>query len=133
MRRIAASVAIVVALLAPAACAIGSPGGYAGYSTPSDALSTFFVSARNADYAKTYEAYYGHYHDLVAKDEFVSHRAQASRLTAYRVDSLAARGDSAVATVTLTFAPAGGGGATRTTTVREDLVREAGGWKIRVW
>ncbi len=129
MRKIAAFALLLAALPQLAGCT----GGYAGFGTPRDALQTYFASARKADYATTYEAYYTHYHDLVARDEFVSHRKQAGLLQGFRIDSLSQSGGSAVATVTLTFAPKGGEAKPRVTTVREDLVKEPGGWKIRVW
>ena len=134
VKRIALAAALIVALVAPAGCAVaGASGRYAGTSTPQATLSTYFGSAMGADYATTYDCYYQRYRELVTRDEFVSHRRDASRLTAYHVDSLQAAADSAVATATLTFAPTSRGAAPRTTTVREDLVREAGGWRIRVW
>lgn len=129
MKRLVIALVFVAALLPMTGCA----AGYAGYGTPSDALQTYFASARKADYATTYDAYYKHYRDLVTRDEFVSHRRQASVLQDFRVDTLASKGDSAVATVTLTFAPAGSKAVPRATTVREELVKEPGGWKIRVW
>jgi hypothetical protein len=129
VNRLVTALVFLAALLPLAGCATGYPG----YGTPSDALQTYFASARKADYSTTYNAYYEHYRDLVTRDEFVSHRRQASVLQDFRVDTLASKGDSAVATVTLTFAPSGKSAAARVTTVREDLVRERGGWKIRVW
>jgi hypothetical protein len=129
VKRIATSVLLIAALTALSGCA----QGYAGFATPGDALQTYFASARNTDYATTYDSYYRHYRDLVARDEFVSHRRQAAVLKDYRIDSLSQKGATAVATVTLTFESKGGDAKTRLTTLREDLVREADGWKIRVW
>ncbi len=85
-----------IALLAVITVQLSGCGAYAGYGTPSATLQTLFASARAADYSTTYEAYYQRYHDLVTRDEFVSHRRQASALEAYRIDSLTSRGDSAL-------------------------------------
>ena len=133
MRKIAALALLMAMLPQIAGCAVAQASGYAGYASPRDTLQTYFGSAMKADYPTTYRAYYAHYRDLVARDEFVSHRKQASLLTAYRIDALSQSGESAVATATLTFAPRGGETKPRVTVVREDLVRESGSWKIRVW
>jgi hypothetical protein len=107
---------------------------YPGYSTPQATLQTFFSSAQRLDYQTTYACYYQRYHELVPEQEFVNHRKQASVLTAYRIDSIKVSGDSAVASATLTFAPKPGSKAKpKTVEVREDLVRQADSWKLRVW
>ncbi len=132
MRKLAVFV-VLAALVAVAMQLAGcSAGGYAGFGSPRATLQTYLESARKADYATTYDAYYQRYHQLVTRGDFVSHRAQGSQLVSYRIDSLTQKGTTAAAAVTLTFAPKGGQSA-RTTTVREDLVQEPAGWRIKVW
>lgn len=112
----------------------GLPVATAGaFSTPEDTLQTYFGSAIRADYERTYSCYYQRYRDAVAVDEFVSHREQAARLESWRIDSISQKGDTATASVTLTFARKDASATSRATTVQEDLVREADGWRIRVW
>jgi hypothetical protein len=108
--------------------------GYPGFATPQAALQTFFASAQKLDYATTYSCYYAAYHERVTQDEFVSHRSKASQLRSYTLGPISASGDTAEATATLVFGASGGQGtATRSVQVHEDLVKEASGWKIRVW
>jgi hypothetical protein len=130
---------LVVVLLAmsatfgPAACS-SAASTYPGFSTPRAALDTYFISASRQDYATTYSCYYDRYRQLVPQSEFVRHREQASILLRYRIDSMSVKGDSAVASATLTFGPASGSNTqVRSIAVREDLVSQAGMWRIRVW
>jgi len=107
---------------------------HSGFATPQDTLRTFFESAQHHDYATTYSCYYQRYRDRVAQQEFINHRNQAATLQSYTLGPISINGDAAEATATLVFA-AGAGNATaaRTIAVREDLVKQADGWKIRVW
>jgi hypothetical protein len=111
----------------------GCAQSYPGLATPKSALDTFFTSAQRLDYATTYDCYYGRYHDLVPREEFLNHRKQAAVLMSYRIEQLAARGSSADATLTLTFAAAAPKTTPRIVTVNERLVNEAGAWKVQVW
>ena len=133
VRLVALPLAVAIALTAGLMAAFTSRAQSAP-STPRAVLNTFFSSAEHQDYATTYSCYYQHYHDLVPQAEFVKHRKQGPKLTAYRIDSLSVHGSTADANVTLTFAPApGSGAAPRTTATHEQMVAEQGGWKIRVW
>jgi hypothetical protein len=133
---------LVVALLVVVLVLAGSRGSiraqaesvYPGFATPQDALQTFFGSAQRGDYATTYSSYYRLYQDRVTEQEYVMRRAQAAALTSFTLGPVSISGDAAEATATLVFAanPAGGTPA-RTAQVHEDLARQAGGWKIRVW
>lgn len=130
--RMALLVMTVTAAVSLTACTAKSP--YPGFSTPRATLDTFFASAQRLDYATTYGCYYQPYRERVTEQEFVSHRAQASTLTSYRVSSLTTNGSSAEASVALTFAPtARSNGKSRTVIVHEDLVNQGGAWKIKVW
>jgi hypothetical protein len=125
---------LALALLATPLAACTQRTAYPGYSTPRATLQTFFSSAQQLDYQTTYSCYYQRYRDLIPEQDFVSHRKQAAVLTGYRIDSLKVSGDSAVASATLTFAPkTGSKNKPRTIEVREDLVKQAGAWRLRVW
>ena len=105
-----------------------------GFATPQEALHTFFDSAKRHDFATAYSCYYQRYHERVTLQEYIKHRNQAAPLQSYTLGPVATRGDTAEATATLVFAASAGNAiAARTVAVREDLVREADGWKIRVW
>jgi hypothetical protein len=121
-------------LTAASLAACSSSSAYPGSSTPQAALETFFSSAQQLDYATTYACYYEPYHNRVTEQEFVSHRKQASALSSYRIRSISAKDGSAEASVTLTFAPTSrSNNKPRSVEVREDLVNQAGAWKIKVW
>ena len=130
MRSIGRLAAILMATVALAACTTAS--AYPGFDNPDETLTTFFESALKQDYLTTYDCYYDLYQQRVARDEFVKRRARASVLKRYNIDSLVVGGDSAEASVTLTFVSAAGG-ADRSVQVKENLVKQESGWKIRVW
>lgn len=104
-------------------------------STPRALLEKYFSSAQKQDYATTYSCYYDAYKAKVDRDEFVKHRKEASVLRSYQIVSLDQDGDKALAEVRLTFAPSEKLKRTEpvSATVREDLVKERGEWKIKVW
>jgi len=132
--RIAALLGLLATLVATfglLGCA-ATPRTYPGYSTPQSALETYFASSLRRDYSTTYQSYNQAYRDRVSEQEFVSHRQQASALANYRIGNVSTLGGTATASVTLTFAAAAGQ-APRTVVVRENLVDQAGAWKIRVW
>jgi hypothetical protein len=113
---------------------IGS-GCHSDKGGPKNLLDRYFSSAMRQDYAATYACYYGAYKAKVNKDEYVRHRKEASVLKAYTVKSITEQADTAQAQVELTFEksqklkrdhPV-------TASVKEDLVRENGEWKIKVW
>ena len=117
------------ALIAVSAC---SPKEKEG---PKELLDKFFTSAIRQDYATTYTCYYDAYKTKVSQEDFIKHRREASVLQAYKIVSLTQKGDTAQAEVLLTFAPSEKlkreGPAT--TTVKEEMVRQKDGWKIKVW
>ncbi len=98
-------------------------------------LDKYFTSAEKQDYATTYSCYNKDYQNKVPETEFISRRKEASVVQAFQILKLDADKDQGKATVTITFAPS----ATLkrpqpvTVQVQEDLIREADGWKIKVW
>lgn len=104
-------------------------------ASPKELLDKYFTSAVNQDYETTYSCYYAAYKAKVNKEEYVKHRREASVLQAYRIISLTQQGDTAHAEVLLTFAPSEKLKRTDpvSTTVKEDLIKENGEWKIKVW
>lgn len=135
LRRSAAARALAGAfLLAVAATACRRPGGGGG-GGPRELLERYFSTAVRQDYAATWSCYDRGYRSKIPQDEYVRRRADASRLVAWRTVSLDERGDTARARVELTFAPSQrlGRAAPVTKTVEEDLVREADGWRVKVW
>ncbi len=120
--------AVLVAIAASPACRRSGESAHA-------VLDRFFASARSQDYAATYDCYDAAYRAKVSRDEFVRHRREASPLESWRVVSLDEHGDRARAVVALVFGPwpRAGRSLPASTTVEEELVREAGGWRIKVW
>jgi hypothetical protein len=104
-------------------------------SSPKELLNKYFTSAVNQDYGTTYDCYYAPYKAKVNKDEYIKHRKEASVLQAYKIVSLEQKGDTAHAEVLLTFAPSKKLDRKEpvSTTVKEDMVKEGGDWKITVW
>jgi divalent metal cation (Fe/Co/Zn/Cd) transporter len=111
-------------------------GGCSSKSTsPKELLDKYFSSAVKQDYETTYSCYYGAYKAKINKDEYIKHRKEASALQSYKLISLTQQGDTAHAEVLLTFAPSEKLKRTDpvSTTVKEDLIKENGEWKIKVW
>ncbi len=110
-------------------------GCHSKTSDPKEMLDRYFSSAIRQDYAATYDCYYAAYKAKVSKDEFIKHRKEASVLQSYKIVSLTQNGDTARAEVLLTFAPSEKLNRKEpvSTTVTENLVREGGQWKIKVW
>ncbi len=104
-------------------------------ANPQQLIDTYFSSAIKQDYSAAYDCYYASYKAKVSRDEYIKHRKEASVLQSYKILSLGQDGDTAQAQVLLTFAPSEMLGRTKpvTITVTENLVRENGGWKIKVW
>lgn len=119
--------------VALAVCVLGGCNSDRG--GPQATLERFFSSAVKQDYATTYDCYYRQYRDKVNKDDFVQHRKDASVLQDYRITSVRQDGEAAQAVAMLTFAPSEKLRRTEPATVRvtEDMVRENGEWKIKVW
>ncbi len=102
---------------------------------PRALLDRYFGTAVRQEYAATYDCYSSGYQAKVSRDDFVRHRREASVLQAYRILSLERQGDTARAVAQLTFGPSAklNRPVPVDTTVTEDLVREGGAWRIRVW
>jgi hypothetical protein len=113
------------------ACTFGCHSG----GGPRQLLDKYFASAIKQDYAATYECYYDAYKAKVSKEDFIKHRKEASVLQSYQIASLTQNGDTAQADVVLTFAPSEKLHRDKpvSTTVKEDLIRQNSGWKIKVW
>lgn len=103
--------------------------------SPRQLLDKYFTSAQKQDYATTYSCYYKAYQQKVNKDEYIKHRKEASVLKSYKILSISTKNNSGQATVQVTFAPSVKLKRTKAVTVKvkEDLVKEKDGWKIRVW
>ncbi len=117
-----------IAILVSAGCQKSTLG-------PKELLDKYFTSSIKQDYAAVYDCYYAAYKAKVTKEEFIRHRKEASILQAYKILSLKEDKGTAEAEVQLTFAPSEKLKRTEpvTTTVKEELVKEAGSWKIKVW
>ncbi len=121
---------LVVASISGVGCQSRDNGG------PRTLLEKYFSSAVKQDYATTYACYYAPYAAKVSKEEYLKHRKEASVLQAYNIVFLKQDSDkSAQAEVKLTFAPSEKLHRKEpvTTTVKEELVKEDGQWKIKVW
>lgn len=126
------TLAVSVALAALLAVA---PIGCARRDDSRAALETFFSTAQRQDYAATYDCYDAAYRAKVSRDEYVRHRREASPVQSWRVLSVEQHGDRASAEVALVFGPLAKAGRSTlaSKTVHEELVREQGAWRIRVW
>jgi hypothetical protein len=104
-------------------------------SSPKDLLNKYFTSAINQDYGTTFDCYYAPYKAKVNKEEYIKHRKEASVLQAYKIVSLEQKDNAAHAEVLLTFEPSKKLDRKEpvSTTVKEDMVKEGGEWKIKVW
>jgi hypothetical protein len=125
---------IAIQLLGIVLLMLGS-GCHSNTANPQQLIDTYFSSAIKQDYSAAYDCYYAAYKAKVSRDEYVKHRKEASVLQSYKILSLRQDGDTAQAQVLLTFAPSEKLGRTKPAaiTVTENLVREDGGWKIKVW
>jgi hypothetical protein len=122
-------------ILLCAAILILTNGCHRGQAGPGEVLDRYLSSAVKQDYAKVYDCYYADYKAKVSKEEYIKHRKEASVLQSYKIISLKQEGDTAQAEVRLTFAPSVKLQRKEPVdaTVKEDLIREAGEWKIKVW
>ncbi len=105
-------------------------------SGPRELLDKFFSSAVKQDYATTYTCYYDAYKAKVSQEEFVKHRKEASVLQSYQINSIKLpTSDTAQAEVQLTFGPSArmNRKGPVTVTLKEELVKANGEWKIKVW
>ncbi len=125
---------ILTTLLAVAAIMTGA-GCHSDKGEPKDLLNRYFTAAIRQDYAAVYPCYYDAYKAKVSRDEYIRHRKDASVLRSYTVKSIAEHGNTAQAQVDLTFEPSQKLKRDRpfSTAVTEEMVREDGEWKIKVW
>ncbi len=125
---------IFATLLAAVSITLGA-GCHSDRDNPKDLLNTYFTAAVRQDYAAVYPCYYDAYKAKVNKDEYIRHRKEASVLRAYTVKSITQQGNTAQAQVELTFEPSKKLKRDRpfSTAVTEEMVRENGEWKIKVW
>ncbi len=102
---------------------------------PKELLDKYFSSAIKQDYAAAYACYYSAYAAKVSREEYIRHRKEASVLQCYEIISLQQDGDTAQAEVLLAFAPSKklGRKEPAKVKVKEDMIREGGTWKIKVW
>jgi hypothetical protein len=124
-----AMAALLLVLLQVVGCESDSAG-------PTDLLNEYFSSAVAQDYATTYNCYYAAYQAKVSKEEYIKHRKEASVLQSYEIISVQQIDkNTAEAEVLLTFASSPTVKRTEPvkTTVKEDLLKENGEWKIKVW
>ncbi len=126
---------ILLQLIAGALLFAPGTGCHSRAADPKELLDRYFSSAIKQDYATTYDCYYAAYKAKVSRDEFIKHRKEASVLQSYKIVSLTQDGDTARAEVLLTFAPSEKLNRKEpvSTTVTENMVREGGQWKIKVW
>lgn len=103
--------------------------------SPRNVLNRYFAAAIKQDYAGQYSCYYNAYKAKVSKDDFILHRGDASILMNYSIKSVNVTDDKAQARVLLTFAPSEKLKRSHPVekTVMEDMVREDGEWRIKVW
>jgi hypothetical protein len=103
---------------------------------PKNLLDKYFSSAVQQDYATTYTCYYTAYKAKVTKEEYIRHRKEASLLLSYKINSIKLlKSDMAEAAVGLTFGPSEKLKRKEpvTVTLKEELIRENGEWRIKVW
>lgn len=105
-------------------------------SGPEGLLDKYFSSAVKQDYVTTYTCYYDAYKAKVSKEEYVRHRKEASTLLSYKIISIKLpKSDTAEAEVQLTFGPSEKLKRKEpvSVTLKEELIKEKGEWKIKVW
>ncbi len=103
---------------------------------PKELLNKYFSSAVKQDYAAVYTCYYAPYKAKVSQEEYIRHRKEASALLSYKIISIKMpKSDTAEAEVQLTFGPSEKlkRKVPAAVTVKEDLIKENGEWKIKVW
>ena len=102
---------------------------------PRELLDKYFSAAVKQDYATAYSCYYDSYKAKVTLEEYIQHRKEASVLQSYKIISVKQEGDTARAEVQLVFGPSETLKRKEpvTTTITEELIKENGSWKIKVW
>ncbi len=125
------AVLLVMAFMPLGGC---NTGGFSATS-PRALLDRYFSSAVRQDYGAAYDCYYAAYKAKINRAEYIRHRKQdAAVLKEYKILSVSQTGDSARAKVLLAFGRAGQSKAKPVDiTVTENMVKENGDWKIKVW
>jgi hypothetical protein len=103
---------------------------------PNALLEKYFSSAVKQDYGTTYTCYYDAYKAKVTQEEYIKHRKEASVLQSYKIISTKLpSSDTAVAEVQLTCGPSEKlkRKGPVTVTLKEEMIKEKGEWKIKVW
>jgi len=102
--------------------------------SPKELVDKYFTTAQQQDYATTYTCYDSEYQKKVTKDDFISHRKEASVVQSYKVLQLDTQKDTAKATVEITFAASDKLKRTKPEIIKvtEDLIKQKDGWKIKV-
>ncbi len=102
---------------------------------PKDLLDRYFSSAIRQDYAATYACYYAAYKNKINIEDYIRHRKEASVLQSYKILSLNDDGISAHAETQLTFGPSQKLNRKDPVSivVKEEMIKEGGEWKIKVW
>jgi len=102
--------------------------------SPRELVDKYFTTAQKQDYATTYTCYDAEYQKKVTKDDFISHRKEASVVQSYKVLQLDTQKDTGNATVEITFAASDKLKRTKPEIVKvtEDLIKQKDGWKIKV-
>ncbi|MDA8091062.1 MAG: hypothetical protein M0Z61_12700 [Nitrospiraceae bacterium] len=123
------SVLLVIALLSFGGCKTGRS------ASPQALLDRYFSSAVRQDYAGSYNCYYQAYKAKINRAEYIKRRKEdTSILKEYTILSVSQSGDTAKAKVLLAFDQAGQAKANPVdVTVTENMVKENGDWKIKVW
>ncbi len=103
---------------------------------PNALLDKYFSSAVKQDYGTTYTCYYDAYKAKVSREEYIKHRKEASVLQSYKIISTKMPSpDTAVTEVQLTYGPSEKLKRKEpvTVTLKEEMIKEKGEWKIKVW
>jgi len=102
--------------------------------SPRELVDKYFTTAQQQDYATTYTCYDSEYQKKVTKDDFISHRKEASVVQSYKILQLDTQKDTAKATVEITFSASDKLKRTEPAIVKvtEDLIKQKDGWKIKV-
>jgi hypothetical protein len=103
---------------------------------PKELLKKYFSSAVKQDYDSVYTCYYAPYKAKVSREEYLKHRKEASVLLSYKIISIKMpKSDLAEAEVQLRFGPSEKLMRKEPVTIalKEDLIKENGKWKIKVW
>jgi len=101
---------------------------------PQELVDKYFTSAQKQDYAMTYTCYDSEYQKKVTKDDFISHRKEASTVQSYKILQLDTQKNTAQASVEITYTASEKFNRSEPVTIKvqEDLIKEGNGWKIKV-